>query len=130
MNIEAGKFYRTRGGWKVGPAEYLPRADDLGRCWLVDGCVYHPDGSFMDRTRETPNDLVAEWSDAAAVEPVRELAAGIYGRIAVMQPRKPGHATVGWSGAPISCMVDMNADDLRDVSHVLLQIAEFLENSG
>lgn len=66
MKIETGKYYRTRGGLKIGPimrrhVGSLPYAYAIGEnsgCWFHDG-RHHP-------REETQFDLVAEWVDEPA----------------------------------------------------------------
>ena len=64
MKLEAGKYYRTRDGRKVGPMNVPPKkshwssivvADCNGKAWLKGG-VYFSD--IPD-----PLDLIAEWTD-------------------------------------------------------------------
>lgn len=62
MQIEAGKYYRTRDGRKVGPTV------DCGAYLQVDGYHYSSDGtcSLYGKGEEAliPNrDLIAEWTD-------------------------------------------------------------------
>lgn len=62
MKLEAGKYYKTRDGRKVGPAEYEGGApspwnvpSEYGSLYFsCDGriCTYHRDG-----------DIIAEWTD-------------------------------------------------------------------
>ncbi|MCU0803421.1 MAG: hypothetical protein MUD11_16975 [Rhodobacteraceae bacterium] len=77
LKIEAGRFYRTRDGRKVGPMNVPPKAkywseivfadtknDDGGFYgWLVSGAYFE--------NRESREDLIAEWTDEPA--PVREV---------------------------------------------------------
>ena len=67
MNIEAGKFYRTRDGQKVGPMA-LPKPDGVFRWnalglrwgrWRDDG----EDGNATGGTFEAGGDLIAEWGE-------------------------------------------------------------------
>ena len=67
MKIEAGKYYRTRGGERVGPAvrdlahEYAGK----GFVWRVGEYTYTDEGACgLDREPDD-DDIVAEW-DAAA----------------------------------------------------------------
>lgn len=72
LKIEAGKFYRTRDGRKVGPIENRKREDaEHPFIWnWPDGRgnrIYKPDGTnYSDRN----DDLIAEWVD----EPVKAAA--------------------------------------------------------
>lgn len=67
MEIEAGKFYRTRGGRKVGPmvgADWgtnYPWVDENKRTYAVDG-------SYDAEVSEHPLDLIAEWTEAKPVK--------------------------------------------------------------
>lgn len=86
VRIEAGKFYRTRGGVKVGPMkEYLPSrftADTpvagVNRVWGGDGTHGSPDGFVLN---ERSIDIIAEWvepatNDNAPVEPAPHFKVG------------------------------------------------------
>jgi hypothetical protein len=74
MQIEAGKFYKTRDGRKVGPVTI-----DHVRLWpaFVVGLIHEDewrlDGTWAGEVREDENDIVAEW-----VEPLRIVAGGVY----------------------------------------------------
>jgi hypothetical protein len=67
LRIEAGKFYRTAGGQKVGPARrntfggWTMDDDQAGRLWQDDGQRY------FAQSRGGPSDLIAEWQEPAAV---------------------------------------------------------------
>lgn len=71
MNIEPGKFYKTRGGNKVriyatdgGPGRYVVHGAfmDSGEwhpdVWCIGGECY-----ATDDTSESPKDIIAEWTD-------------------------------------------------------------------
>ncbi|MDD9727200.1 hypothetical protein PVV74_17200 [Roseovarius sp. SK2] len=63
MKIVEGRYYRTRDGRKVGPME-----PDHNAIFLVWDCPntgesFHKDGSYNGSGRESPDDLIAEWSD-------------------------------------------------------------------
>lgn len=67
MQIEAGKFYRTRDGRKVGPI-CRGEVSNPGYYWrsangqlLGYGSAWHKDGSFHES--ESCRDLIAEWTD-------------------------------------------------------------------
>ncbi|MGY6251512.1 hypothetical protein ACXIUS_28945 [Bosea thiooxidans] len=76
LTIEAGKFYKTRDGRKVGPMERytefgeagwqtVSRAGDFGgKLWIDDGRRY------FQSDRGGPTDLVAEWVDEPAPTPI------------------------------------------------------------
>jgi len=64
MKIEAGKYYRTRDGRKVGP---MARADNEWAQFYSKDCgLYFADGTFgSGETTRCPNlDLIAEWTEA------------------------------------------------------------------
>lgn len=71
LHIEAGKFYKTRDGRKVGPMEkrnpyggkYIWQHDNGRRIYKADGTNYEP-GS---------NDLIAEWASSCAAAQVDNL---------------------------------------------------------
>lgn len=77
LTIEAGKFYKTRDGRKVGPAKKgVPSFIDKAYGWTVGTDYYVSDGRFYEHAAQTESDLVAEWVDepvandnAAATEP-------------------------------------------------------------
>lgn len=62
LKIEAGRYYRTRDGRKVGPMRRYDSdswvAPDCGRLWTDDGQRY------FEIDRGGPSDLIAEWQDA------------------------------------------------------------------
>lgn len=64
LQLEAGKFYRTRAGRKVGPAtQWDGYAVLYPECrWVIDGVLYQDDGTFADGGYSV-NDLIAEWVD-------------------------------------------------------------------
>lgn len=78
MQIEAGKFYRTRDGRKVGPMR-----DNCNTVfkWRSGEQTWTDEGSF-NHGWEANNDLIAEWTD----EP-DETTAAIRGVIAASEPR-------------------------------------------
>lgn len=63
LTIEAGKFYRTRDGRKVGPA--TARTGDLysDGPWRLDGWNYDNNGICSNLGGRDPKDLIAEWVD-------------------------------------------------------------------
>ena len=67
MKIEAGKYYRTRDGQKVGPMA-LPKPDDIYR-WNVLGLKWGrfrddgEDGNATGGTFQAGSDLISEWSE-------------------------------------------------------------------
>ena len=68
LKIEAGKFYKTRDGRKVGPMSV-----DVYDLWSAPGFSskewYGNGRCYSDLSRTTPKDIIAEWIDEPAVEP-------------------------------------------------------------
>jgi hypothetical protein len=69
LKIEAGKFYRTRDGRKVGPMVKdgyynggFPWMYDIGAGWWSD------DGQRKSRRMRETHDIIAEWTDAPDVD--------------------------------------------------------------
>jgi hypothetical protein len=65
LKIEAGKFYRTRNGRKVGPMEAFETTD--GYNWRSRGDVkgfWSDAGQRQNIALRETTDLIAEWSDA------------------------------------------------------------------
>jgi hypothetical protein len=64
MKIEAGKFYRTRDGRKVGPMMMSCHGDEGG--FVSDEhCLYRRDGTFGYGDVVCPSfDIIAEWTEA------------------------------------------------------------------
>jgi len=64
MKIEAGKYYRTRDGRKVGPMIYRnPQPWDLTAWRDAGGKCWHDDGRHFTKMG-TPNlDIIAEWRE-------------------------------------------------------------------
>lgn len=69
MKIQAGKFYRTRDGRKVGPMRNSDRgssgaypfvATHTGQSWTADGHYW------VSGTLPSPADLIAEWVELPA----------------------------------------------------------------
>lgn len=76
LKIEAGKFYRTRDGRKVGP---MVAFYDDGRCFASSGTMkgglWNPDGSAWFTGAEDSPVLIAEWVDEPAAAPATPVAA-------------------------------------------------------
>lgn len=75
LKIEAGKFYKTRDGRKVGPM-IEDKWHDRDYGWTVEhefnaeyGKAWRADGTFhVDRSRKHSADLIAEWIDEPAAK--------------------------------------------------------------
>lgn len=86
MQIEAGKYYRTRDGRKAGPAKLHSETYgfwDLGQEYEV---CHEADGTYLDGGNN-PSDLIAEWVEDGPVrtETVtkRRIVPGVYGPVRV-----------------------------------------------
>jgi hypothetical protein len=94
MQIEAGKFYRTRDGRKVGPISHYSTspskhwtAPELEGAWAP---YWYADGQFWPEGAESKpgtegRDLVEEWADSGPVRTVtrKEIVPGKYGFIEI-----------------------------------------------
>lgn len=165
VKLEAGKYYKTRDGRKVGPMRDRPY--DNGKypflCEVVPtpecsvrGAIWTNDG----KNYELRNlDIVSEWYASCCAAQVdvqreeygpdpwrdgthytagpvrtvtetktrREIVPGTYGRVKVHYHGK------GWTG-PTELLVQLTtkrltAEELREVSHTLAQIAEVLDDN-
>ena len=71
MKIEAGKYYRTRDGRKVGP---IVKDCVDGEDWMVsreDGRLWTNGGRSFSGNEE--NDLIAEWTDEPTHQDIGKL---------------------------------------------------------
>lgn len=127
MQIEAGKFYKTRDGRKVGPMERVsPRGgfewvDPTDACWASDG-----DFGFGQEDWR----LVSEWSDGPVREVTvtrREIVEGRYGMVEVGQQNKAlvPIRIANRNGELRNC----TTEELREAANILNQIAEALEDA-
>ncbi len=73
LTLEAGKFYRSRDGHKIGPMAFRTEFNDYGADFafkpvnsLSPADCYRSDGSWHLTDTEDPHDLVAEWSEPSA----------------------------------------------------------------
>lgn len=81
LKIEAGRFYKTRDGRKVGPM-IEDKWHDRDYGWTVEhefnaeyGKAWRADGTFhVVRGREHSADLIAEWIDEPAAKPSNDNA--------------------------------------------------------
>lgn len=128
MQIEEGKYYRTRGaGAKVGP---MYRS---GGGWTApnSGLRYWSDGR-VDLQFDHSFDLVAEWVDGYA-SPVRtvtrkEIVLGEYGRVRVFNVfagKKVGVRLIPLENS--GNIADLDANELRHAAAIFTQLADALE---
>jgi len=125
MKIEAGKYYRTRDGRKVGPMKYEDHSDN--QPWTDGARYYCHDGNWLPEGHPSSNDLIAEWTDEpAAPKPSpfvtrRELVPGMYGRVFVR------HDEDGLYVRVVGCVIA--ADELDEAAHLFTQLAEYLRET-
>jgi hypothetical protein len=87
MNIEAGKYYRTRDGQKVGPMCH-PEPDSQF-CWNVLGARRGRwsdtgvDGEAAGHVKKATGDLIAEWTDAPDLTAITTPKALPWARVSV-----------------------------------------------
>ncbi|RAL98698.1 hypothetical protein DOU54_06465 [Agrobacterium sp. MS2] len=97
LKIEAGKFYKTRDGRKIGPME---RYYDAWHTSFEDGRMWRDDGLRWFETSRGDTDLVAEWVEPAsdenahvAKQPVEKPKFKVGDRVRVVKHRNlDGHA--------------------------------------
>lgn len=117
LKIEAGKYYKTRDGRKVGPITF--NGSNFG---LLGESIYYSDGSISS-SHPHQGDLISEWQDETP-SPIRtvtrrEIVAGVYGLIQIFD-----------NGCMYIETDTYTADQCREAAHILNQIAEVLEENG
>ena len=130
FKIEAGKYYKTRDGRKVGPTR------TGGQYIYVEGRSYYYDGRRC-RSHETGDDLISEWLDETP-SPIRtvtrrEVVPGVYGRFEVTGTYMKNRVTLDFAPSSVGTsvpIVGMNAEELREAAHLFNQIAEALAENG
>lgn len=122
MKIEAGKYYKTRDGRKVGPTEVSEYniAYPKAKFWVEGYGLIQENGKFGNDDSSKNLDLISEWQDSP-IRTVkrREIVAGNYGAVAITKSNK--------------VMIpagDYTAEELREAAHLLNQIAEVLGENG
>ncbi|MBB4235088.1 hypothetical protein [Rhizobium esperanzae] len=78
LTIEAGKFYKTRDGRKVGPAFVRGDIATFGELGNWQSAVWADSGRQSSRsntTSELPNDIISEWIDEPVVSASNDNAA-------------------------------------------------------
>lgn len=94
LRIEAGKFYKTRDGRKVGP---MSKFYDDGRCYssdnLLRGGLWKPGGTaWFDGVKDSP-DLIAEWTELTLADIVARNSQIGTAIVAVLENGQPRPAT-------------------------------------
>lgn len=133
MQIESGKFYKTRDGRKLGPMgtwsqtntyRWSDKSGDGSEIWADNG-------SFLIG-EDSASDLIAEWP-TETTGPVRtvtrkEIVPGVYERLTVA-PAENGNVAVKFNGALGSYSM-LSASELRAAIATLTEIAEALEEQA
>lgn len=138
MQIEAGKYYETRDGRKVGPIEYSKRGYATKPYPFQSPQLkfISSDGMVNSGTCFDPqSDLIALWQEPTSQGPVRtktvttrEVVDGVYGRISVRGGY--GRDVVISLTDRVGKTIDggnFDATELRAAALVLTQLAEALE---
>lgn len=143
MKLEAGKYYKTRDGRKVGPMRELDRRQ-TDFPWTASE-EEMPENRYSDTGHEIGTDfhsgytIISEWpsSDKSPIREVtrRELVAGVYGRIYVAKQAGSDRRLL-IKLANIDGNTDQNTiahgwslEELREAAHTLNQIAEYLSEN-
>jgi len=142
LKIEAGKYYKTRDGRKVGP---------ISRVRGGEGDYYWSDGKSLfgqfthNWSREGYSssyhglDIIAEWkNEAPSPSPIRtvtsrEIVPGVYGRFEVTGTYMKNRVTLDFAPSSVGTSVPifgMNTEELRESAHLFNQLAEALEDNG
>lgn len=142
MKIEAGKYYKTRDGRKVGPMRELDR-ETTDWPW-TDKLEDMPEQRYTDDGKEIGTgsdcDLVSEWLPWETIDyksPIRtvtrrEIVPGTYGNVYV-KGEISGHPLGRVCLVGVSTTTDavgLTAEELREAAHILNQIAEVLQENG
>jgi len=139
MKIEAGKFYKTRDGRKVGPMDWvdsrftsIPSAgywkDDERRSWYENGRITW-------EGEELPGDIISEWQDTPPTQgPIREvrrreILPGVYGAIYVDGSHAGNMVGLQFFEKSSHAINILTAEQLREAAHLFVQLAEVLEES-
>lgn len=129
MRIEAGRFYKTRDGDKVGPMQAVPKEWGYRKAFVwTDGERRHlwtDDGRDSDwEPQKSDRDLVEEWAEIGPVRTVtrKEIVPGIYGRLIVSAHKEAVHVSMVQNNGS-ACW---KADELRAAAATLNEIADAL----
>lgn len=137
MKIEAGKYYKTRDGRKIGPMQLVSdHATCEGSHWWRNGSV--------NSTMSTNSDLISEWLPWKTIDynsPIRtvtrrEIVPGVYGRLHVSRDFSMGDKDLRITLSDSQGEADpvghyWNLDELDEVIHTLSQIREVIaEENG
>lgn len=122
MKIEAGKYYKTRDGRKVGPA-YKTDWPSKDCAWAVHSMwLYRDDGTCG--SNESSDDLIAEWTDGPVRTVTRrEVVEGVYGIVRVDTHRDQVVISIDPSDGH-----NPSAAELKAAAAVLLELAGALDD--
>ena len=139
LRIEAGKYYKTRDGRKVGPAVFRNYLHNIWPWYVGDEALRRNDGKVGgDGTFSDSFDLISEWQDETT-SPIRTvkrrgIVPGVYGRIKITGTYQGNRVTMDWDRNDIITaavpIVGMSAEELREAAHLFNQLAEALEEAG
>lgn len=83
MQIEVGKYYKTRDGRKVGPMERTPENDSFNKCYVwTSGWrgsrtpaakLFCENGRYWESAAKSDNDLIAPWLESPTTGTLAEL---------------------------------------------------------
>jgi len=135
LKIEAGKFYRTRDGRKVGPIERMRGLDPYVWRGRIDG-AFRSSSLWQESGLNSPKfspesdlDLVAEWPAATACvrEVTRlEIVPGTYGIVEVNVAERDDFVA---QSQPVHVPSGIySASELRAAARVFNALAEALEH--
>src|SRR5690606_1883497 len=121
LKIEAGKYYKTRDGRKVGP--YCKARPS--NVWITeDGNILNSrySNGKLQLNCENDADLIAEWQDETT-SPIRtvtrrEIVPGVYGKVFINDYDELAN-TVSLNVKDDFGFVSFNAEELREAAHTL-----------
>ncbi len=126
LKIEAGKYYKTRDGRKVGPM--VKWRDTVDNPWEQKGgsCEFDSDGDLWaddGTSKYNCPDLISEWQDETP-SPIRtvtrrEPVQGNYGIVSITKNNKVMIAAG-----------DHSSEELEEAAHLLHQLAEVKKENG
>lgn len=130
VKLEAGKYYKTRDGRKVGPMRVIDSRDSENGYFHCNEKSYQKHGmAFMPE-----DDLISEWHESPIREVTRsELVPGVYGRFEVTGTYQKNKVTMNFAPSSVGTsvpVVGINAEELREAAHLFTQLAEYLESEG
>ena len=83
MQIEVGKYYRTRDGRKVGPMYRNSYSTEWPMSHVNGIETYTEDGIYKTDLSESAHDLIAEWTNDEPAKPSPTLSSETIDQIAI-----------------------------------------------